>query len=222
MITKPKILLVDDKIENLVALEALLADLDVEFVRATSGNEALKKTLKNELAIALVDVQMPGMDGFEMVEFMRQQKKTKLLPVIFLSATYKEDYHQIKGIQTGAVDFITKPVSSEILIGKVRVFLDLYNHRLLLQKAHDELEKRVEERTDQLLKANKELEQHQKHLEEMVRERTDKLQKTVNLMAGREIRMAELKETILKLRAQLEEEGLAPVADDPLREISDQ
>ncbi len=79
----------------------------------------------------------------------------------------------------------------------------------------------VKERTDQLLKANKELEQHQKHLEEMVRERTDKLQKTVNLMAGREIRMAELKETILKLRAQLEEEGLAPVADDPLRETGE-
>jgi len=222
MPNKPKILIVDDRIENLIALENLLADLDVEFVRATSGNEALKKTLKNELAIALVDVQMPGMDGFEMVEFIRQQKKTKLLPVIFLSAAYKEDYHKVKGIRTGAIDFITKPVNPEILIGKVRVFLDLYNHKFLLQKAHDKLEQRVEERTDQLFKANEDLEQHRKHLEEMIRERTDKLQKTVNLMAGREIRMAELKETILELRAQLEEEGLTPVADDPLREIIDQ
>ena len=219
MNNKPKILLVDDKIENLVALEVLLADLDVEFVRATSGNEALKKTLKNDFAIALLDVQMPGMDGFETVEFIRQQKKTKLQPVIFLSATYKEDYHKVKGIRTGAIDFITKPVNPEILIGKVRVFLDLYNHRLLLQKAHDELEKRVEERTDELLKANEKLEGHRKHLEEMVRERTDKLQKTVNLMAGREMRMVELKKTILKLRDQLESAGMTPVADDPLKEM---
>lgn len=222
MNTKTKILLVDDKIENLVALEKLLADLDVEFVRATSGNEALKKTLKNDFAIALFDVQMPGMDGFETVEFIRQQKKTKLLPVIFLSATYKEDYHKVKGIRTGAIDFITKPINPEILIGKVRVFLDLYNHKFLLQKAHDELEQRVKERTDELHKANEKLEQQRENLEQMVRERTDKLQKTVNLMAGRELRMAELKKTIRKLHAQLEETGLTPVADDPLKEISDQ
>jgi peptidoglycan hydrolase CwlO-like protein len=83
-------------------------------------------------------------------------------------------------------------------------------------------EQRIEEQTDELLKANEKLENHRKHLEEMVRERTDKLQKTVNLLAGREMRMVELKETIRKLRAQLEEEGLAPMADDPLREGSDQ
>ncbi len=219
MNAKPKILIVDDRIENLIALEELLADLDVEFVRAASGNEALKKTLKNEFAIALVDVQMPGMDGYEMVEFIRQEKKTKYLPVIFLSATYREDHHQVKGIQTGAVDFITKPINQEILIGKIRVFLDLYNHKLLLQEAHDELEQQVEERTDKLLKANEELEQHRKDLEKIVRERTAELQKMVNLMAGREVRMAELKKTIQKLRDHLESAGLTPVADDPLREM---
>ncbi len=218
MENKPKILIVDDRIENLIALEELLADLDVEFVRAASGNEALKKTLKNDFAIALVDVQMPGMDGFETVEFIRQQKKTKLLPVIFLSAAYREEHHQIKGIQTGAVDFITKPINPGIRIGKVHVFLDLYNHKLLLQEAHDELEQQVEERTDKLLKANEELEQHQKDLEKKVRDRTDELQKTVNLMAGREVRMAELKKTIQKLRDKLESAEMTPVADDPLKE----
>ena len=79
-------------------------------------------------------------------------------------------------------------------------------------------EQRIEERTDELLKANEKLENHRKHLEEMVRERTDKLQKTVNLMAGREVRMAELKETIRKLHTQIESAGLTPVADDPLKE----
>ena len=218
MSERPKILIVDDRIENLIALEELLADLNVEFVRAMSGNEALKKTLKNDFVIALVDIQMPGMNGFETVEFIRQQKKTKLLPVIFLSATYREEYHQVKGIRTGAVDFITKPIQPEILIGKVRVFLNLYNHKLLLQKAHDELEQRVEERTDELIKANEDLEQHQKDLEKIVRERTAELQKMVNLMAGREVRMAELKEVIQKLGEQLESAGLTPVADDPLKQ----
>jgi response regulator RpfG family c-di-GMP phosphodiesterase len=218
---QPKILIVDDRIDNLIALEKLLADLDVDFVRATSGNEALKKILKTEFAIALVDVQMPGMDGFETVEFIRQQKNTMLLPIIFLSAIYKEDYHQIKGIKAGAVDFIIKPITPEILIGKVRAFLDLYNHKLLLQEAHDELEQRVEERTNELFKANKELEQHRKDLEKTVRKRTAELQKMVNLMAGREMRMAELKKVIRKLREQLESSGLTPVVNDPLKEVSE-
>ncbi len=148
--------------------------------------------------------------------------KTRHLPIIFISAVYKENYHKIRGIETGAVDFITKPINPEILIGKVRVFLDLYNHKFLLQKAHDELEQRVKERTDELHKANEKLEQQRENLEQMVRERTDKLQKTVNLMAGREMRMVELKETIQKLRDQLESAEMTPVADDPLLEISDQ
>ena len=222
MPNKPKILLVDDKIENLIALEKLLAELDVEFVRAASGNEALKAILENDFAIALIDVQMPGMDGFETVELIRQHKKTTLLPIIFLSAIYKEDYHLIKGIEVAAVDFIIKPINRKILAGKVRVLLDLYNHKMLLQKAHDELEQRIEERTEELFKANEDLEQYRKHLEEMVRERTTELQTIVNTMAGRELRMAELKETIQKLRAQLEEEGLTPVADDPLKEGSEE
>lgn len=148
--------------------------------------------------------------------------KTRHLPIIFISAVYKENYHKIRGIETGAVNFITKPIIPEILVGKVRVFLDLYNHKFLLQKAHDELEQRVKERTDELHKANEKLEQQRENLEQMVRERTDKLQKTVNLMAGREMRMVELKETIQKLRDQLESAEMTPVVDDPLLEISDQ
>lgn len=130
----PKILMVDDKIENLIALERVLAGLGAEFVRAASGNQALKMTLDNDFAIALIDVQMPGMDGFETVELMRQSTTTRHLPVIFVSAIYKEDFYQIRGIQAGAVDFITKPVIPEILIGKVRVFLELYENRRLMEQ----------------------------------------------------------------------------------------
>lgn len=125
MEVKPKILIVDDKVQNLISLEVLLEDMNVDFVRALSGQEALEKTLSIDFALALLDVQMPEMDGFETVELMRQVKKTKNLPVIFVSAIYSEDFHIIKGIESGAVDFISKPIIPEILRGKVKVFLDL-------------------------------------------------------------------------------------------------
>lgn len=141
MNAKPKILIVDDRPENLIALEKVLGDLDVEFVRALSGNEALAQTLEHDFAIALVDVQMPEMDGFETVEFMRQDKRTRHLPVIFVSAIYKEEYHQIRGIESGAVDFITKPVIPEIMRGKVRIFLDLYEYQ---QSLEDEIARRLQ------------------------------------------------------------------------------
>lgn len=123
---KPKILLVDDLLENLISLEAILEDFDIELVRAFSGEEALKLSLKEEFALVILDVQMPGMNGYETLELMRQRKKTKYLPVIFVSAIHQSDLHIIKGIETGAVDFIPKPVIPDILKGKVRIFLDLY------------------------------------------------------------------------------------------------
>jgi len=204
---RPKILIVDDKVENLISLEKIFADLDVEFVRANSANVGLKKALESEFAIALVDVQMPGMDGFEMVELMRQERKTRHLPVIFLSAIYKEEYHQIKGIETGAVDFLTKPIIPKILIGKVRVFLDLHKNKMSLEEeikqrkllekelleANEILEISVEKRTAELFEANEalkvemeerkkiddELEKHRDHLEQLVGERTIELDKRI-------------------------------------------
>ncbi len=139
---KPKILIVDDKIENLIALEKVLNVFDVDFIRATSGNEALVMTLMYDFALAIVDIQMPEMDGYETVELMRQDEKTRLLPVIFVSAIYTEKIHIIKGIETGAVDFIPKPIVPIILRGKVKVFLDLHVHKtqlekLVLQRTHE-------------------------------------------------------------------------------------
>ncbi|PKQ65474.1 hypothetical protein BZG02_00255 [Labilibaculum filiforme] len=143
---KNKILIVDDKEENLISLERILGDFDIEFVRAFSGEDALKQTLKDEFAMAILDVQMPNMDGYETLELMRQRKKTKFLPVIFVSAIHQSDLHIIKGIETGAVDFIPKPIIPEVLQGKVSVFLDLYRQRkeldlllLYLEKKNEEL-----------------------------------------------------------------------------------
>jgi len=131
---KPKILLVDDRPENLVALEKILADMDLELIKASSGNEALAKLLENDFALALMDVQMPDMDGFETVEIMRMDEKNHKLPVIFVSAIYGETHHLIKGIESGAIDFITKPIVPEILCGKVRIFVQLYEQRKKLEQ----------------------------------------------------------------------------------------
>lgn len=138
---KPKILLVDDLLENLISLEAILEDFDIEMIRAFSGEEALKLSLKDEFALAILDVQMPGMNGYETLELMRQRKKTRYLPVIFVSAIHHSDLHIIKGIETGAVDFIPKPVIPDILKGKVKIFLDLY----LQRKKLDDLLAQMEE-----------------------------------------------------------------------------
>lgn len=119
MTTNIKILIVDDKPENLVSLERIIDLPGVEFVRALSGNEALTKTLHHDFALVILDVQMPDMDGYETVQLLRSSKKTKYLPVIFVSAIYQEDFHIIKGIETGAVDFISKPIVPEILVVKV-------------------------------------------------------------------------------------------------------
>jgi signal transduction histidine kinase len=141
MNTKPKILIVDDRLENLISLEKVLQDFDVEFVRALSGNEALKQTLHHDFALAIIDVQMPDMDGYETVELLRMYDKTKYLPVIFVSAIYSDEFYVVKGIESGAVDFISKPIKPEILQGKVKVFLDLYNQSEQLRQLLDEKEK---------------------------------------------------------------------------------
>lgn len=148
-----KILIVDDKAENLVALELLLKAPDIEIIKAKSGNEALEKTIEHDFALALIDVQMPEMDGFETVKLMRHVEKTKFLPVIFLSAIYSEEHYHIMGLEAGAVDFISKPFKKKILLGKTKVFLELYE-----QKKRLELEIEQRKQTEESLReAEKEL-----------------------------------------------------------------
>jgi len=144
---RSKILIVDDKEQNLITLEAILGDFEVDFIKALSGNEALALSLENDFALAIIDIQMPDMDGYETVKLMRQVKRTRNLPIIYVSAIYKEEFHVVKGIEAGAVDFIVKPILPEILKGKVKVFLELYRHRV-------HLEDLVKQRTEELERAN--------------------------------------------------------------------
>ena len=106
-----KILIVDDKPENLVALERQLKGLsNVELIKANSGNEALTLTLNHDFSLAILDVQMPEMDGYELAQLLHEDDKTADLPVIFLSAVFSDEFHIFEGYKSGAVDFITKTV----------------------------------------------------------------------------------------------------------------
>lgn len=137
---KQKILIVDDNKSNLYALEKMLSGVDAEIIKAASGNESLIVSLNHELALAILDVQMPEMDGYELAELLRSAEKTQQLPIIFLSAVYSDEYHIFKGYDAGAVDYIVKPYEPKILANKVRVFLQLDKQKNeLLQKI--ELEK---------------------------------------------------------------------------------
>ncbi|HEX8338400.1 MAG TPA: response regulator [Pyrinomonadaceae bacterium] len=180
------ILMVDDRPQNLLALEAVLGDMGQNLVRANSGREALKHLLDREFALILLDVQMPGLDGYETAALAREREQSRHTPIIFLTAINQSDAQVFKGYSSGAVDYMFKPFVPEVLRAKVSVFVDLYrstqevrrqaellrraNDELeneiaerrkaeeALRKVHEELEARVERRTVQLARANAELE----------------------------------------------------------------
>ena len=122
---KVNILLVDDTPENLIAMEAVLNDLGQRLVKAASGQEALRLLLREEFAVILLDVNMPGINGFETAALIRNRKQTEHVPIIFVSAISTTDTHLFKGYSLGAVDYIFTPVNAEVLRSKVAVFVDL-------------------------------------------------------------------------------------------------
>jgi signal transduction histidine kinase len=146
MIAKPKILLVDDRVENLIALAGLLSGHEAELLRARSGEEALNFLLVHEVALALVDVQMPGMDGFELAELMRGTERTREVPIIFVTAGLHDQTRVFRGYESGAVDFLFKPLDPHILSSKVAVFMQLYRQKQELAERVRELEIALAER----------------------------------------------------------------------------
>ena len=135
-----KVLVVDDVQMNLDAMSALLTRPDLEVLPARSGEAALEVLLRHEVALALLDVNMPGMDGLELAELMRSNPRTRSIPLIFITAAMQAPLRIFKGYQAGAVDFLHKPVKPEILTGKVDVFVELYRQRLLLDQRVRELQ----------------------------------------------------------------------------------
>lgn len=147
MILKPKfkVLIVDDRPENLLTLEGILENDDLIILKAHSGNEALSIMLENNIALVLMDVQMPGMDGFEVAEIMRSSERTKHIPIIFVTAISKQRQHIFKGYESGAVDYLYKPLDLEILQSKIKAFIDFFQHKNALEETTRKLEKTVAE-----------------------------------------------------------------------------
>lgn len=151
------ILIVDDRPDNLLVLESVLEVLDVNIIKATSGNEALSYMLEYDFGLVILDVQMPGMDGFEVADLMKCREKTRHIPIIFLTAISKEDYSIFKGYEVGAVDYLFKPIEPIILRSKVKVFINLHKQKEEIKKQAALLEEKIEELLE-LKRANWKLE----------------------------------------------------------------
>lgn len=138
--SKPKVLVVDDLSQNIVALEAIVGREDLQLLTANSGPEALEIVLQHDIALALVDVQMPGMDGFELAELMRGNDRTRNIPIIFLTAAIGDPSRQFRGYEAGAVDFLSKPFDAYVLRSKIEVFVQLHAQKRRLAEKLAELE----------------------------------------------------------------------------------
>src|SRR5436190_3640227 len=134
---RASVLLVDDEPDNLVALTAVLEPLDRELVQASSGEQALKLLLQREFAVILLDVRMPGLDGFETASLIKQRQRTRLIPIIFVTAVSKDTEHVFRGYSEGAVDYLLKPYDPAVLRSKVSVFVDLYEQTAALEESEE-------------------------------------------------------------------------------------
>ncbi|WP_026331662.1 hybrid sensor histidine kinase/response regulator [Pseudomonas mandelii] len=164
-----KLLIVDDLPENLLALEALIKRQDLIVYKALSADEALSLLLQHEFALAILDVQMPGMNGFELAELMRGTEKTKSIPIVFVSAAGRDLNYAFKGYESGAVDFLHKPLDVHAVKSKVNVFVDLYRQSKAMKQQVEALEQSRREQGALL----EQLQTTQKELKQAVRMRDD-------------------------------------------------
>jgi len=158
------ILIVDDEPANLIVLETVLDDPGYRLVRAQSPEQALLTLVEEEFALLILDIRMPSMNGFELAQMIKQRKKTAGVPIIFLTAYYDKEQHEIEGYASGAVDFLNKPVNPAVLRSKVAVFADLHRKNRAIMQANERLreltetlERRVAARTEELRRANEKL-----------------------------------------------------------------
>ena len=148
------ILVVDDRDENLIAVEAVLSDPGYRLVRARSGREALKEVLDQDFALILLDVVMPGVDGYETATLIRERPRSRQTPIIFLTANDWGAQHVFRGYTVGAVDYLVKPVPADVLRSKVAVFVELFNRQEALRVGQEELERTIADRTRELGQTN--------------------------------------------------------------------
>src|SRR6201996_1678675 len=151
--SKVNILMVDDQPAKLLSYEVILSDLGENLIKATSASEALNILLKNDIAVVLMDVSMPDLDGFELADVIRQHPRFQKTAIIFISGVHLTDSDKIQGYRSGAVDYISVPVVPEVLRAKISIFVELHRKTRLLEAMNSELERRVTERTEELVKS---------------------------------------------------------------------
>jgi signal transduction histidine kinase len=186
-VAETNILLIDDVPENLIALEAVLSKLDTNIVKATSGSEALRYLLEQDFAVILLDIRMPGMNGLETAKLIRLRERSKNTPIIFVSAYQAEDMEILQAYAVGAVDFLLKPIIPEILLYKVEVFINLFNHNKILAAQTQELENMNVELAQQLKLVqtlNSRLEDTNEQLEAFVYSVTHDLRAPLRIIRG--------------------------------------
>src|SRR3982751_489236 len=154
---KVNILLVDDQPAKLLAYEVILKDLGETLIKASSAREALEHLLKMDVAVVLVDVCMPELDGFQLAAMIREHPRFQKTAIIFISAIHLTDVDRLRGYEMGAVDYVPVPVVPEVLRAKVKVFAELYRKTRQLEQLNEELEHRVVERTSELETVAREL-----------------------------------------------------------------
>ena len=208
------LLIVDDLPENLLALDALLKGPGIHVHQAESAEQALELLLRHEFALAVLDVQMPGMDGFQLAELMRSTERTKQIPIVFVSAAGRELDYAFKGYESGAVDFMQKPLDTHAVRSKVSVFVDLYRNRKRLARQLEELERSRREQEVLL----DELRSTKVELENAVRMRDDFMS-----IVSHELKTP-LNTLILEVqlrKLQLGRKNLAAFSDDKLQQMVD-
>ena len=191
------ILLVDDQPAKLLSYEAILAPLGENLIQASSGNEALERLLKTDIAVVLMDVSMPDLDGFELASMIHDHPRHRRTAIIFVSAIHVTDIDRLRGYEVGGVDYVSVPIEPDLLRARVSVFADLYRKTMQLQRLNAELERRVEERTAALESSAARL----RDSEEMLRE-TDRRKDEFLAMLAHELRnpLAPIRNSVEYLR----------------------
>lgn len=213
------ILLVDDQPSKLLTYNAILAELNENLITAGSARDALQHLLKTEIAVVLVDVCMPDLDGFELVSMMREHPRFEKTAIIFVSGVLQSDLDRLKGYQVGAVDYVSVPVVPEILRAKVGVFADLYRKTRQLERLNQELERRVAERTADLEASTARLRESEERLKLALEEARDADRRKDEFLA---ILSHELRNPLAPIRTaaeMLRTENLTPERREKTREV---